>query len=179
MIAAGAAGKPILDVGCGSGRNALLLAHLGCNVICVDKDLTRLRTQLLDSSRTSFRGVSGQLRLHQVDIVKNPWPFGTCTIGGIICIHFFVPVLIPCFESSLLPGGYLLLETFSGCGGNYLELPKAGEVRDSFGKAFDLEFYRERTVGLRSYNAVAVKMLARRRGEPMSGRAASSAAVWP
>ena len=39
-----AAGLPILDVACGSGRHALLLLQLGCSiVICVDKDLATFR----------------------------------------------------------------------------------------------------------------------------------------
>src|SRR5690348_12013636 len=35
QIASAASEKPIVDVACGSGRNALVLATLGCRVICV------------------------------------------------------------------------------------------------------------------------------------------------
>lgn len=41
-----AAGKPVLDVACGSGRNALALSQLGCAVICVDRDLTTLQAHV-------------------------------------------------------------------------------------------------------------------------------------
>src|SRR6185437_9872766 len=40
-MASAASGKPILDIACGTGRNAFALAALGCNVICADKDLSR------------------------------------------------------------------------------------------------------------------------------------------
>jgi len=46
-IAEAANGAPILDVACGSGRNAMIFAELGCNVICVDIDLTRLEKPIV------------------------------------------------------------------------------------------------------------------------------------
>jgi len=39
-------GKPIFDVACGSGRNAFSLSSLGARVICMDRELTRLREYL-------------------------------------------------------------------------------------------------------------------------------------
>jgi hypothetical protein len=86
-------------------------------------------------------------------------------VGGIINVHFLLPALFPFCESSLSPGGYLLLETVPGCGGNYLELPKAGGIRSALGKAFDFEFYKEGKVGPRGYDAVTVQLLARRRDD--------------
>ena len=142
-----AAGLPILDVACGSGRHAMLLLRLGCTVICVDKELAALQTRLVRLSRTLFSKVSGTLVLQRLDLIKDPWPFGPRTVGGILNVHFFTPRLFPFFARSLSPGGYLLFETVPGCGGNYLELPKAGEVRTALGKAFDVEFYKEGQVG--------------------------------
>ena len=114
-------------------------------------------------SRTLLSKVPGQLVLQRLDLMKDPWPFGSGTVGGILNIHFFAPTLFPFFARSLSPGGYLLFETVPGCGGNYLELPKAGEVRTALGKAFDIEFYKEGQVGPHAYNAVTVQTLARRR----------------
>jgi len=161
-IADAAAGKAVVDVACGSGRNAVLLAQLGCTTICVDKDLTRVETQLLRLRRTSFRRASTRLILQQLDLVKDPWPFGPCSVGGIVNVHFFLPALFPHFESSLSPNGYLLLETVPGCGGNYSELPKAGEVRGALEKTLDFEVYKEGKVGPHGYDAVTVQVLARR-----------------
>lgn len=154
-IAGAAAGLPILDVACGSGRNGLFLHNLACTVICVDNDLTRFQTQ--------GHASVGNLVSRQLDLVKNAWPFGECSLGGIVNVHFLLPALFPYFERSLAPGGYLLLETVPGCGGNYLELPKVGRLRSSFGKAFVVESYQERRVGPRGHGAVTVKMIARRR----------------
>src|ERR1700678_1992919 len=119
-MAQAAMGKPILDIACGSGRNALPLVAQGCTVICADSDLTRLR---------SPSGMAGQLIPRQLDLVVDPWPFERSSIGGIVNVHFLLIRLFPHFESSLSPGGYLLLETVPGCGGNYLPLPKAGDLR--------------------------------------------------
>src|SRR5437763_193812 len=78
---AGAAGAaPIIDVACGSGRNAMVLSELGCNVICADIDLTRLET-LLSSGILRLKFPS-RLHLHHLDLVNDSWPFGEGTIGS-------------------------------------------------------------------------------------------------
>lgn len=161
-IADAAAGKPIIDVVCGSGRNAILLSQLGCAVICVDRDLSILQTQQRRLRRTLLGTALAQLTLHQMDLVRDPWPFGVCTLGGIVNIHFLLPMLFPFFESSLSPGGYLVLGTVPACGGNYLQLPKKGELKTALTKAFDLELYKEGKAGPRAYDAVTVQLLAKR-----------------
>jgi SAM-dependent methyltransferase len=162
-IAEASAGLPILDVACGSGRNAVLLVQLGCCVICIDRDMSRLREQQHLASRVLPELASPQLIPRQMDLLKDEWPFGESTIGGIINFHFFSAGLLPAFERSLAPGAHLLLETVPGCGGNYLELPRAGTVRSFFGERFELEFYKERRVGPTGTDAVTVRMLGRRR----------------
>jgi hypothetical protein len=144
----------------------MFLFQLGCTVIGMDKDLTPLQTQ----QHIMCNEVPARLSFQQIDLVKEPWPVSACTVGGIVNVHFLLPKLFPYFESSLLPGGYLILETIPGCGGNYLELPKAGELRVAFGKAFDFDLYKERKVGPRSCDAVTVQILARRRNEKLSRR---------
>jgi hypothetical protein len=98
-----------------------------------------------------------------MDLFTDPWPFGVSRAGGIVNVHFLLPSLFPSFESSITPGGYLLLETVPGCGGNYLQLPKAGELRAALERSFDLEFYKERKVGPVSFDAVTVQLLGRRK----------------
>src|ERR1700687_484484 len=133
QIVDGARGMPILDVACGSGRNALVLSQLNAEVICIDKDLRRLQAHQsnLDSAR---------LKLIPLDLIKDSWPFGSGSVGGIINVHFLLPSLFPFFKMSLSPGGCLLIETVPGCGGNYLQLPKAGELRSLFAGDFDFVF---------------------------------------
>lgn len=162
-IAEAAADKPLIDVACGSGRNALTFAQLGCTVICVDRDLAGLETHAKHLRRTELKKAVAKLSLHQLDLVNDRWPFTTGFAGGIINVHFLLPKLFAFFVRSLSPGGYLLLETAPGCGGNYLELPKAGALRSAFERAFDLEFYQERKVGPIGFDAVTVKVLGKRR----------------
>ncbi len=93
-MADAAAGKPVLDVACGSGRNALALAQLGCTVICVDRDLTTLQAHVVRLRRTELRKAFSKLSLQQLDLVKDPWPFSASVAGGIINIHFLLPELV-------------------------------------------------------------------------------------
>jgi tellurite methyltransferase len=151
---------PIVDVACGSGRNALFLAELGCEVFCLDRDLGQLE-QIL-ASGTLRPAVAEKLRLCKLDLVSDPWPFEPQTIGGILNIHFNLAALFPCFAAALLPGGCLLVETVPAHGGNYLELPRAGQLRSAFEDSFDLEFYKERKVGPGNYDAVTVRLFAKR-----------------
>jgi hypothetical protein len=132
----------------------MFLAQLGCTVIGVDKDLSRL----------NIRGARGMdLIARQHDLIAEPWPFGEKTIGGIILIDFLHIPLLLSFGPSLICGGYFLLETISGRGENHFELPEAGEIKAAVQKEYDLQFYRESPVGPKSLRKVSVKMLARRR----------------
>jgi hypothetical protein len=163
QIVSAAAGKPLLDIAGGAGRNAVVFSNLGCSVICVDKDLSRVRAQQLRLSLTTLSNASAKLSLYQMDLVSDPWPFGVSMAGGIVNVHFLLPSLLPLFESSITPGGYLLVETVPGCGGNYLQLPKAGALRAALERSFDLEFYKERKVGPLSVDAVTVRLLGKRK----------------
>jgi len=78
-------------------------------------------------------------------------------------VHFTLLALFPFFADSLIPHGYLLLETVPGCGGNFMELPKKGELKTLLESNFEFEMYKEKPVGPGEGNAVTVKLVARRR----------------
>lgn len=99
-----------------------------------------------------------------MDVLIDQWPFGKASLGGIIAIHFGVaPAFTEGFADSVTPGGCLLIETVGGQGGNYLELPGAGQLRSALCAAFDFEFYQERKVGPSGSDAVSVRLMARRK----------------
>jgi SAM-dependent methyltransferase len=158
-IARAAKGLPILDLACGSGRNADVFVRLGCNVVCLDKDLSPLE------SRYHPTGIPKQIRALRLDLFNDTWPFGRASIGGIINVHFLAPALFPFFADSLTPGGYLLLETVPGCGGNYLKLPTSNDLRSRLSQSFDFEFYKERPAGPLVFQVVTVRLVARRRAD--------------
>ncbi len=157
-----AADEPILDVACGSGRNAIFLSQLGCKVICIDKDLTSLRRQATYRLHMSS-DEEQRLELRQLDLVQDSWPFDEASVGGIVNVHFFLPSLFPLFEKSLSPGGYLIFESVPGCGGNYLQLPPMGYVRSLLTTGFDIEVYKERKVGPPARDAVITLTVAKRK----------------
>jgi SAM-dependent methyltransferase len=160
--------SPLLDAGCGYGRNAVALASHGLSVVCVDQERERLDTlvrlapkHLADLRRPSCE--AGQLYPVLADLDPSRWPFRENCFAGIICVHFLNVALFGAFRSSLVAGGCLYVETFGGHGGNYLDLPKAGQLHDLLSKDFHLSFYREKKVGPPGCNAVTVKLFARKR----------------
>ena len=156
-IADSARDFPIADIGCGSGRNALALVQVGCPVICIDRDLSRLRKEEFGSAAEK------SLRLLLMDVHKDPWPFSAGTLGGIVIVDFLPWLLFPHLTESLVPNGCLLLETVSGRGGNFRELPQALQLETAFRANLVVEDYREKHVGPRTSGAVTVKMLGRRK----------------
>jgi hypothetical protein len=122
-------------------------------VVCLDRDLRQLQIR-------SVRSIVGSIIPIQIALGEDPWPFGPSMLGGILDIHFLDRSLFRYFTRSLRSGGYLLIETVGGYGGNYLELPKAGELRTMLRRTFDLVVYSEKKVGPREIDAVSVRLLA-------------------
>ena len=131
-------------------------------MICIDRDLTGLK------SATRFRNgteseLQGSLKMCQLDLAAETWPFGESSVGGIVNVHFFLPSLFSHFCRSLSAGGYLIFESVPGHGGNYLELPTSGYVLSLLTNCFEIEFYKERTAGPLVMNRAVTKVVAKRR----------------
>jgi SAM-dependent methyltransferase len=160
--------KPVLDAGCGLGRNAVALALRGLTVVCADRDVGRLRVlsttapQYISSVKSPHSTV-GQLFPVCADLDQTKWPFSTSRFSAITCVHFLKIELFDELWSALVEGGYLFIETFGGQGRNYLELPKAGQLRDLLSSRFNISFYEEKKVGPIGYDAVSVKLLAQKK----------------
>ena len=152
-------GAPILDAPCGFGRNALSVADKGFTVVAVDKNLVRLNS--LQKSRSEKTDTVGKVLPLCADLTSGRLPFGPCSFSAILCIHYPVQRIIADLDDQLVDGGHLFIETFGGHGQNYLELPKANEIRQAL-KGYKLLFYNERSVGPISENSVVVKALAQK-----------------
>jgi SAM-dependent methyltransferase len=154
----------VLDAGCGYGRNAIALACSGLSVVCVDQDFKRLKVLIHLAHRHIASGIDrklGQVWPMQAKLGPSSWPFGR---------NCFVDIaLFEAFRSSLVEGGYLYIETFGGQGGNYLGLPKAGELKARLQEDFHIQFYREKKVGPAGCDAVTVKLAAKKFRSPPSG----------
>ena len=148
-----------MDAPCGFGRNALSLAAKGFNVIAVDKDLVRLNS--LQKSISEQADPVGKIFPLCADLTSGRLPFAPSSFSAILCIHYPVQNILADFDDQLLDGGHLFIETFGGQGQNYLELPKADEIRQAL-KGYKLLFYNERSVGPISQNSVVVKALAQK-----------------
>jgi SAM-dependent methyltransferase len=152
-------------MGCGSGRNAMLLSQLGCSTICIDKNMDSFNATKRAVRGTELSKTFKLLTPTRLNVIADPWPFATCAFGGIISVHFLHRSLLAIFRTALMPGGLLLIETVPGCGGNYLELPKAGELRAALEDVFEIRYCRERKVGPADHDSAVVHMLAMRKGK--------------
>lgn len=159
---------PVLDAGCGVGRNAAALALNGMSVVCVDRNIDRLRDlsaavpQYLAGAKP-IAPVIGTLYPVCANLYPSSWPFLPGQFSAITCVHFFKIELLVSFWSSLVTGGCLFVETFGGHGQNYLDLPKRGQVLTLLSERFDIALYRERKVGPIDHDAVSVKLLAKKK----------------
>jgi tellurite methyltransferase len=154
-----------LDVACGYGRNAILMAAHGSAVVCVDRDLARLRqiddtkAARLNNAPTSI--TPGHLTTVCADLSEMSWPFAANTFDVIIVVHFVAIRLIPCLLRSLKQDGHIYIETFGGQGENYLTLPHPGELKQALISDSVIIYYREKPASRAHKDVVTVKMLAR------------------
>jgi SAM-dependent methyltransferase len=157
--------EPILDAPCGFGRNALALASQGHDVVAVDHDLDRLKSLKKSAATNSPRGLrptaSGRVLPICADLTSDRLPFGGASFSAILCVHYPAQRIISDFCTALKDGGWLYIETFGGQGQNYLDLPKAGEIRHAL-QGYELVFYKERLVGPTRREAVVVGALAQK-----------------
>ena len=87
----------VLDLACGSGRHARLLARLGYSVAAVDRE-----PQVIES-----------VRFIQADLEDgSPWPLPAERFQGIVVTNYLHRPLFPVLEDALAAGGLLLYETF-------------------------------------------------------------------
>jgi SAM-dependent methyltransferase len=95
---------PVLDLACGSGRHARLLAALGLPVIALDRDAQALAS-------AAGQGVSTVL--HDLEAPASRWPFASQSLTGIVVTNYLHRPLFKAIAASLAGNGVLIYETFA------------------------------------------------------------------
>jgi len=105
MRALPAVRRTALDVACGAGRHALLLARQGFDVLAVD--VSDVAVALL---RERAAADALRLRAARLDLDEG-LPAGTFDV--VTCTHFLDRSLWPALREAVAPGGLLLFQTFT------------------------------------------------------------------
>ena len=120
--ASGYAGRPpaphrALDVACGSGRHALLLAAAGFEVHAIDRDAAAIEALRAAAGRLglALRAEVRDLEAGGSVLGAGPAaPFGPAgAYDLIVVVHYLHRPLFPDLVRALAPGGLLLYETFT------------------------------------------------------------------
>ena len=93
-----------LDLACGGGRHARLLAALGHPVLAVDRDAAAL-------AQAAGPGIM-TLR-HDFEEEGSVWPFAPGRFAGIVVTNYLHRPLFAHLAQALAPGGVLVYETFA------------------------------------------------------------------
>lgn len=96
-------GGRVLDLACGGGRHARLLARLGYHVEAVDRDPSLLG-KMSDMADVSVR---------QADLENGSWPYHGESFDGIVVTNYLHRPLFPLLITALGSNGVLIYETFA------------------------------------------------------------------
>ncbi|MHB8606710.1 MAG: class I SAM-dependent methyltransferase [Candidatus Acidiferrales bacterium] len=166
-----------LDLACGTGRHALLLAARGQSVTAVDWSGTALDIlenrackAKLQVSREDVTALANSrtrgIRLIQANLEDKQLPDASFSV--ILCLQYLQRSLFRQMARAVQPGGLLLFETFTRAQLNYSGGPRnpayllePGELRAAFPELHVL-FYRELNAGQGIASLVAQKPLRNR-----------------
>ncbi|MFI5093854.1 MAG: class I SAM-dependent methyltransferase [Candidatus Acidiferrales bacterium] len=166
---------PALDIACGTGRHAILLAAQGRSVMAIDWSAAGLDVLESRAQRAKLpvrRGDVAALaepakpRMHGIQLIQanlEEIRLPADSFFVIICLQYLQRSLFPQMARALRPGGLLLFETYTRAqldyaGGprNPAHLLEPGELRTAFPELHVL-FYRELNAGQGIASLVAKK----------------------
>ncbi|MFW2405172.1 MAG: class I SAM-dependent methyltransferase [Gammaproteobacteria bacterium] len=131
----------VLDVACGSGRHAMFLAGLGCQVTAIDIDTGTIE------ALTQEAGMAHSINILTSDLECGDWPFETGTFDAVIVVNYLHRAHFELLAGSLARGGLLLFDTFAvgneriGRPRNPDYLLRPGELLREFGPDLDIIAY--------------------------------------
>jgi len=96
-------GGTVLDLACGSGRHARLLADLGYRVEAVDRNADAL---------AGLSRARPQVVTRVADLESGPWPYHGCAFDAIVVTNYLYRPLLPLLLNALEVNGVLIYETF-------------------------------------------------------------------
>ncbi|PKO39755.1 MAG: SAM-dependent methyltransferase [Betaproteobacteria bacterium HGW-Betaproteobacteria-4] len=97
-----AKGGRVLDLACGGGRHARLLAGLGFEVAAVDRDFEAI---------LKLQNVPG-ITATRLDLEGDEWPLAGRSFDGIVVTNYLWRARLPDVLALLASGGVLIYETF-------------------------------------------------------------------
>lgn len=136
------AGGEALDLACGGGRHARLLAGLGHRVEAVDRNAEAL---------ARLAGVAG-VSVRVADLEHGPWPYAGRRFAGIVVANYLHRPLLPLIEGALADGGVLIYETFM-------------EGNERFGRPSNPDFLLRSQELLQVAQAAGLRVVAYEEGE--------------
>jgi SAM-dependent methyltransferase len=102
-------GGRVLDVACGRGRHALLMASAGFAVRAVDRDPERIAFLRATASR-----LRATLECEAIDLETDPPPdLGASRYDVVLVFNYLHRALMPAIRDALTVGGRLFYETFT------------------------------------------------------------------
>jgi len=145
-------GEPrAIDVACGDGRNARLLAERGFAVDAIDVSDVAIAALAMAAGE---RGLA--VRATVADLERDGLPDGAWDV--VVCMNYLQRDLFAGLQAALAPGGLLLCETF------------ARAHVEELGRAFNPAYVLDRNELLRAFEGLHVRHyregVAERRGEP-------------
>ncbi len=156
------AGGEVLDLACGFGRHARLLAGMGYRVEAVDRD------------EEALAGLAGVANIHVrcADLENGPWPYHGYGFDGIVVSRYLWRPLFPYLFGALNEGGILIYETFMegqqlyGKPENPAHLLRPGELLELVRKRFTVVAFEQGEIG--KEKPQVLQRICVRRGRPVS-----------
>jgi 2-polyprenyl-3-methyl-5-hydroxy-6-metoxy-1,4-benzoquinol methylase len=145
-----------LDIPCGRGRHAELLAEHDMLVIAADLDEPCVRKLARVCTRALTNVAAVRLDANRA------LPFRSKAFNLVVIVHAPTLTVLTHALPTVCSGGHIIFETFGAQGENWRGLPRPHEVAEIVATDFNSLLYRERPVSGQS-NAVTVKGLFCRR----------------